>query len=977
MSESSSSSLSCPQCGATLPSESTESLCPRCLLSQAMRTQPVAPPTSTVRPASALTPEELAPFFPQYEIQRVLGRGGMGAVYLARQISLNRLVAIKILPAGLDDGFNNFAERFKNEAQAMAQLSHPGIVAVYDFGETTNGLLYIAMEYIDGTDVQQMVVNQGRLHSAHAMAITAHVCDALAYAHGKGIIHRDIKPSNIMINQDGVVKVADFGLAKVSRGGETTGITQSGLVMGTLYFMAPEALTLGSEVDQRADIYAVGVMLYQMLTGKLPQGLFEMPSMQVSGLDPRYDGIVAKALREDRALRYQNAGELRQDLDAILTQPVVKVEPEHSQAPAAVDPSVPQEKPQRSPGQVDRPPPSRASVAKKKKSGSGLIIAAAVVLIAAIAGFLFLGKGGSQTETIKATKDAPFVNSLDMKFVPVPGTKVLVSVWETRVRDYAEYARLNNTDGTWKGKQLDGIPIGREPDHPVCAVSWNDCKSFCEWLTNKERAEGKLPPELEYRLPNSAEWSSASGREIPWKPDKPQPEARSGNFGDETFHKHFPNAKNQSSPNAKPWIEGYDDGYATTSPVGALNANKHGIFDMFGNLWEWCEDIAQPGATARVARGQCWHDFLQSWFNWPHISSREPNERSMFFGFRCVVAPAGSAASAGVNDLNRSVGDDRKAAGWVLSIGGSVVIEESGKELSPSKLQDLPKGSFVIKAIRLAPSSAKNLLMSEGLTPLAGLLRLSRLTVVDVNLKDSDYRLLLSLPALTEVYFTRTGIRDENLASILDHGGLRNIGLNDEHNVTNEGVAILRSAPSLIAIALVGCSFVTSETVKEIAQWSKLEGVELTASNLGDADLSALNNLNKLTSLRLGKIPGVTVEGLRGLTKREMITNLAINLPQKDPSAAIEQIAQMFPNLEMIHFSQLDTQKHDVELAGVSRFSKLKKVALTGAGFGNATLDVLAKMPGLELMSIETSSVTPDAVAAAMKANPKLKITLR
>jgi serine/threonine protein kinase len=166
---------------------------------------------------------------------------------------------------------------------------------VYDFGETATGLLYIVMEFVDGTDVAKMIAQQKRLHTEHAMAITAHVCDALAYAHERGIIHRDIKPANIMVGYDGVVKVADFGLAKISTtAGQTRGLTQSGMAMGTLHFMAPEALMLGSAVDHRADIYAVGVMLYQMLTGKLPQGMFELPSMQVQGLDPRYDGIIAK-----------------------------------------------------------------------------------------------------------------------------------------------------------------------------------------------------------------------------------------------------------------------------------------------------------------------------------------------------------------------------------------------------------------------------------------------------------------------------------------------------------------------------------------------------------------------------------------------------------------------------------------------------------------------------------------------------------
>jgi serine/threonine protein kinase len=305
-----------------------------------MREVLLSPPTGA-KPATASagrweppSAQELAAMLPQYEIESMLGRGGMGAVYKGTQIALDRPVAIKILSNQLEDADASFAERFKNEARAMAKLSHPGIVGVYDFGETAGGLLYIVMEFIEGTDVAKMLSQQKRLHTEHAMAITAHVCDALAYAHERGIIHRDIKPANIMVGYDGVVKVADFGLAKMTHN-QNSGLTQSGMAMGTLHYMAPEALMLGSAVDHRADIYAVGVMLYQMLTGKIPQGLFELPSLQVPGLDPRYDSIIGKSLREDRDLRYPSVLDMRHDLDAILTQPVVKVEAAAEKAPAA------------------------------------------------------------------------------------------------------------------------------------------------------------------------------------------------------------------------------------------------------------------------------------------------------------------------------------------------------------------------------------------------------------------------------------------------------------------------------------------------------------------------------------------------------------------------------------------------------------------------------------------------------------------
>lgn len=280
-------------------------------------------------------PEALQAQLHGYEVQQFIARGGMGAVYGGMHSSLARPVAIKILPPELRQGDPQYAERFQQEARAMAQLNHPGIVSVYDFGQLADGTLYLIMEFIDGTDVSQMVLKQGRLSSAHAIAITAHVCDALQYAHERGIVHRDIKPANIMVAFDGRVKVADFGLAKSSRH-KDLGLTQSGFVMGTPHFVAPEALILGLEVDQRADIYAVGVMLYQMLTGKVPQGVFEMPSLQVAGLDPRYDHIIARAMREDRDQRYPAIREMRQALDGILTQPVPQSQKGQQAVPSAV-----------------------------------------------------------------------------------------------------------------------------------------------------------------------------------------------------------------------------------------------------------------------------------------------------------------------------------------------------------------------------------------------------------------------------------------------------------------------------------------------------------------------------------------------------------------------------------------------------------------------------------------------------------------
>ncbi|HRK14811.1 MAG TPA: serine/threonine-protein kinase, partial [Prosthecobacter sp.] len=285
----------------------------------------MTPASSSSKPAGPWQPpslEEMQAMLPQYHFLSLLGRGGMGAVYKAVQTSLDRVVALKVLPGALsagDDAGAEFAGRFKNEARTMARMRHPGIVNVWDFGQTGTGMFYIVMEYMDGTDAAQLIRSQGRLPEAHALSITAHVCDALAYAHAQGVIHRDIKPANILIKQTGEVKVADFGLAKRSDPA-LSGLTKTNMAMGTPDFLAPEALIPGIPLDGRADLYAVGVMLYQMLTGELPRGMWEMPGARL-GTDPRFDEIITRAMQADREARYQSAAEIRRALDTILTRP--------------------------------------------------------------------------------------------------------------------------------------------------------------------------------------------------------------------------------------------------------------------------------------------------------------------------------------------------------------------------------------------------------------------------------------------------------------------------------------------------------------------------------------------------------------------------------------------------------------------------------------------------------------------------------
>jgi len=302
----------CPQCHASLPADAPEGLCPACLLQRGFATENGAP---TAQPGFEPPPmEELAKLFPQLEILECLGRGGMGAVYKTRQPRLDRFVALKILaPEKQHDP--QFAERFEREARALARLNHPNIVTVFDFGEVA-GRFYLLMEFVDGLTLRQVL--QGRkLAATEALSIVPKICEALQYAHEHGIVHRDIKPENILLDKQGRVKIADFGIAKIA-GLESKDFSLTGAkdVMGTPHYMAPEQLEQPQTVDHRADIYSLGVVFYEMLTGELPLGKFAPPSQKVN-VDVRLDEVVLHALEKEPARRYQHASQVKTDVETV------------------------------------------------------------------------------------------------------------------------------------------------------------------------------------------------------------------------------------------------------------------------------------------------------------------------------------------------------------------------------------------------------------------------------------------------------------------------------------------------------------------------------------------------------------------------------------------------------------------------------------------------------------------------------------
>lgn len=311
----------CPSCGTAQADDAPKGLCPACLMKAAFAT--VTGGDERPHAFQAPSVDELGAKFPALEVLEFIGQGGMGAVYKARQRELDRIVALKILPPDIGQDAA-FAERFTREARALAKLNHTNIVTLYEFGRA-DGLYYFLMEFVDGVNLRQLTAN-GRVSTREALAVVPQICDALQYAHDHGIVHRDIKPENILIDRRGQVKVADFGLARIigsaADPADLLNLSTDAKVMGTPSYMPPEQIETPGEVDHRADIYALGVVFYQMLTGELPGKTIEPPSRKVQ-IDVRLDEIVLRALERSPDLRYEQASQIKTQLESIERDQVI------------------------------------------------------------------------------------------------------------------------------------------------------------------------------------------------------------------------------------------------------------------------------------------------------------------------------------------------------------------------------------------------------------------------------------------------------------------------------------------------------------------------------------------------------------------------------------------------------------------------------------------------------------------------------
>jgi ankyrin repeat protein/serine/threonine protein kinase len=579
-------------------------LCPACLLRAALAGGPGRrgggwPPPS---------PEELAALFPGLEIVALIGCGGMGAVYQVRQPALGRFAALKILPAELG-GLPGFSKRFNHEARAQAALNHPHIVTIHEFGER-DGLFFILMEFVPGGDLGA-AIRAALPGPAAAREIIAQACDALQCAHDAGVVHRDIKPGNLLLDASGRVKVADFGIAEMVGAGEDPAAAGE-IPCGTPEYMAPEQRGGTAPVDHRADIYSLGLVYHELLTGRLPDG---QAAPDPARLEAATAAVLRRALEPDPQRRFQQAGEFRAAL----------------------------ERAARGRGPVLR----------------GMALAAlAAVLAAAFA----IPRRDPQPAPSGPPDSLPpaWENSLGMRFRPLPGGPGKLSVWETRVRDWQAFE--SRAPGRAANPPA-ANPATLRPDDPVAGCDAASIREFCEWLTQVERSAGRIAGDEAYRLPSDREWSQAAGLDepqdaspadlhardrsrYPWGTLAPAP-AGAGNYADAALRESLPNAV---------VIPLFYDGHRFAAPVGSFAPDRHGFHDLGGNLWE-AVTTGEAGNETLVFRGGSWLAGSSDG-DWTCLlaSYRAPAAVVSAFesGFRLMLAKTGSSGPAGLLDFARA-----------------------------------------------------------------------------------------------------------------------------------------------------------------------------------------------------------------------------------------------------------------------------------------------------------------------------------
>lgn len=634
-----------------------------------------------------------------YELTRVLGKGGFGITYLGVDRHLGRKVAVKeLMPDTIVtriEGMMVVAQseelapnwewakaRFLEEARLLAGFQHPNIVEVHQLIEA-NGTVYMVMDYIEGESYEQRLKRIGHEPDERSMRLFLEpLLDGLEEVHAAGLLHRDIKPDNILLRREIQPILLDFGSARKLLEG-----TSSMTTLVTHGYSPIEQYQIKGKQGPWTDIYALAAVATRAITGKKPpmsadrmsEDDFVWLSYQgIQGFSPLFLQAIDWALRVKPTERPQNVREWRASFGwpakatfsakqpAVLTESpgdkttietaeektTASTPPRHAApktghaapldmaAPVPLSPATPEARPVPRPKTV-RPPTALSAAQPHNPAPHRRVPASprlpAALLVAVVGGFALLAllhrpappivnapahTPAPDTPTpFKHASYTPFINSLGMQFAPIQNSRLLFCIWDTRVKDYQAFVQAT-------GRPWHPPDFPQTPEDPAVNVSWDDAKAFCKWLSAKEGRE--------YRLPTDAEWSLAVG--LPTENGATPKEKDSKIKGVYPWGTYWPPLPNAGNFGTSRLLQ--SDPYEKTAPVGRFAENRYGLFDMSGNVWQWCEDNYDETNRRRVLRGSAWNsatqDILLSSFRYYAL----PNEQCDNIGFRCVI-PAG------------------------------------------------------------------------------------------------------------------------------------------------------------------------------------------------------------------------------------------------------------------------------------------------------------------------------------------------